>query len=49
MPDSLKNDFEEAVSIVNKSPRGAAALLRLVVQKLMIEINEKGSELMRIF
>jgi hypothetical protein len=42
MSPSIRADFEEAASIVAKSPRGAAALLRLCIQKLAVELGEKG-------
>jgi hypothetical protein len=35
LPSELRDDFEEARAILNRSPRGSAALLRLVVQKLL--------------
>ena len=45
LPDTLRDDFDEAASIVDKSARGAAALLRLCIQKLMPVLNEKGKDL----
>lgn len=35
LPIELKPDFEEARSVLAKSPRGSSALLRLVIQKLL--------------
>lgn len=44
MPKDVKEDFEEARNVVDVSLR-AAALLRLVTQKLMIHLGEKGKNL----
>jgi Domain of unknown function (DUF4145) len=41
----IRTDYEEARSILARSPRGAAALLRLAIQKLCKELGKSGKDL----
>jgi hypothetical protein len=45
LPSEIQVDFEEARAILDRSPRGAAALLRLCVQKLCRYLGEKGKNI----
>jgi len=45
LPETVKGIYLEAASISEKSPRGAAALLRLALQELCKNLGEKGKDI----
>jgi hypothetical protein len=45
LPDEIRLDYEEAARALDVSPRGAAALLRLAIQKICRELGESGKDL----
>lgn len=42
LSDDVQRDYEEARRILEQSPRGSAALLRLAVEKICIELGAEG-------
>ncbi|MDZ7909954.1 MAG: DUF4145 domain-containing protein [Gemmobacter sp.] len=42
MPEDIRRDYDEASAILAQSPRGAAAIIRLAVQKLCKELGQPG-------
>ena len=47
LSDDIRRDYNEASTILDLSPRGAAALVRLAIQKLCKELGQPGRNLDR--
>lgn len=45
LSEDIQKDYQEAASILHKSPRGAAAILRLSIQKLCKDLGEEGKNI----
>ncbi len=45
LPEEIQQDYLEAANIVSQSPRGAAALLRLAIEKLVNSLETDGKDL----
>lgn len=45
LPEALLSDYQEAARIATKSPRGAAALLRLCIQNLCKHLGQSGKDI----
>ena len=45
LSDEIKNLYVEAASILSDSPKGATAILRLALQKMLIQIGKDGKNI----
>jgi hypothetical protein len=45
LSDDIQKDYLEAANVLNDSPRSAAAILRLALQKLCKRLGEKGKDI----